>query len=255
MPNFFLVQGSLGAGKTLLASILAQYWRLRSGENIQIFSNYDMINSTVFNQAEQWIDVAQAHGSVIVWDEAQTQFDRRNWQRNTFMTQIFNYSRKMRCIHIFVNPVGSNLDGRILDFIEVFLHVKKIPGRGIAIDVYEYQDKRFGEWGRKIKTLWIPWHRVQGVFKIEIYDTDSILYPFPVPKTERDQTNLLQQIVDVQTEVTQIEKKERRGVSGWINPKDHREQRENGDRENNDEWKPNGDRLFVPQSAPFGDFT
>jgi len=221
MPNFFLIQGSLGAGKTLLASILAQYWRVKSGRQIQLFANYNMMNSTVFDSPEMWTEVAQAHGSVIVWDEAQTQFDRRNWQRNTFMTQIFNYARKMRMLHVFVNPVGSNLDGRILDFVEIFMHVKKSPGRGIAVDVYEYQDKRFGEWGRKIKTLWIPWHRVKQIFKVQIYDTDSILYPFPAPKTERDQINLLRKIVDVQTEVTQAERRERKNNESWINPSDH----------------------------------
>lgn len=249
MPNFVMVQGSLGAGKTLLASILAQYWRLRSGGEVTLYSNYSMINSNVFHSATQWIDIARAHGSVIVWDEAQTQFDRRNWQRNTFMTQVFNYSRKMRIIHVFVNPVGSNLDSRILDFIEIFLHVKKSPGRGIAVDVYEYQDKRYGEWGRRIKTLWIPWNKIKRIFGLNLYDTDSILYPFPVPKTERDQIALLKDIVSVQDEITTIEKNGGDTIAdGWLNPSQYHEERQataDGDTEDNGEGPPES-RVFVP---------
>lgn len=232
MPNFILVQGSLGAGKTLLASILAQYWRMRSEGQLKLYANYELSNATIFKSPEQWIDIAETHGSAIIWDEAQTQFDRRNWQRNTFMTQIFNYSRKMRVVHVFVNPVGSNLDSRILDFIEVFLHVTKFQSKGVRADVYEYQDKRYGEWGRKIKSLWIPWFKIRQIFKMNIYDTDSILYPFPLPKTETAQNALLKKIADMQFEINEMERQKRKEISGWINPSDHFE----GKREEEEEF-------------------
>lgn len=256
MPNFVMIQGKLGAGKTMLASVLAQYWRIRSGNEAKLFSNYDMMDSRVFDSADVWTEVAEAHGSAIIWDEAQTQFDRRNWQRNTFMTQIFNYARKMRTIHVFVNPVGSNLDGRILDFIEIFFHVQKFPGRGIKIDVYEYQDQRYGPWGRYIKSLFIPWAKVKAIWRLNIYDTDSILYPFPVPKTEREQIQLLERIVDVQAKVTLEERRERKTLGGWINPSDHQAFKQ-GDYSGgtDDDERPEEYRLFVPEFTSFGGAT
>ncbi|WP_074693499.1 ATP-binding protein [Alicyclobacillus hesperidum] len=225
MPNFIMIQGGLGAGKTLLASLLAQYWHLKSDGELTLYANYELLNARVFHSPEQWIDVAESHGSAIIWDEAQTQFDRRNWQRNTFMTQIFNYARKMRCVHVFVNPVGTNLDSRILDFIEVFMHVTKSQGRGIRVDIYEYQDKRYGDWGRPLKSLWIPWWKIRQCFALHLYNTDSILYPFPTPKTEVAQNALLKRIAEMQYEISEVERQKRKVISGWIQPSDHFEEK------------------------------
>lgn len=246
MPNFFLLQGGLGAGKTLTATILAHYWRVRSGGDVRLFGNYPMHNATVFDSPERWLDVAEARGSVIVWDEAQIQFDRRTWARNTFLTQILNYSRKLRAVHVFVNPVGGNLDQRILDFVEIMIHVRKSQGRGISLDIYEYQDKRFGEWGRLLKHAYIPWRMVQQIFKLELYDTDAILYPFQSPKTERDQQQLLEQMITVQREAAAREHEEgkEKHTSGWINPSDGRELLFR-DKESHEE-ESQGSELFVP---------
>ncbi len=229
MPHFILVEGGLGAGKTLMASVLAHYWRMKSGDEVRIFANYDLAGSTPFDSANRWLEVADARGSVIVWDEAQSQFDRRLWTRNTIATQIFNMTRKLRAVHIFVNPIGNHLDSRILDLVEVFIHVRKIPNRAILLDLYEFQDKRFGDWGRFVRTLRIPWHKVRQIFSLELYDTDQMLYPFPQPKTEREQTELLTKIADRQREAAI---RERQGIEmggnhhGWLNPSDHKREKD-----------------------------
>ncbi len=228
MPHFILIEGGLGAGKTLMASVLAHYWRIRSGGEARIFANYDLAGATPFDRADRWLEVADARGSVIIWDEAQTQYDRRLWTRNTFATQIFNMTRKLRAVHVFINPVGANLDSRILDLVEVFIHVRKSQNRAIYLDMYEFQDKRFGQWGRQLRTARISWARVKQLFALELYDTDQMLYPFPSPKTERDQIQLLQRIIDRQREAAA---RERDAIqlggepSGWINPSDIRNAR------------------------------
>lgn len=224
MPHFFLAQGSLGAGKTLMASVLAHYWRIRSGGEARIFANYDLAGATPLDSAERWLEIADARGSFCIWDEAQTQFDRRLWQRNIFLTQIFNLTRKLRAIHVFINPVGENLDSRILQMVEIFIYVQKRQGRYISLDLYEYQDKRYGEWGRYIKRLILPWHKVKQIFSLDLFDSDQLLYPFPTPKTELQQRNLLKQIIERQQEAAKREKAGIHGggaAVGWLNPGQH----------------------------------
>jgi len=227
MPNFFLIQGALGAGKTLTASILAHSWRVRSGGDVRIFANYDLAQSTPFDSIDRWIEVAEARGSACIWDEAQWQFDRRLWARNTFNTQIFNLTRKLRTVHMFINPIGDNLDSRILSLVEVFAHVTMQRGTGITIDLYEFQDKRFGQWGRPMNRLRIPWWKVKQIFKLELYDTDQLVFPFPSPKTEREEKNVLEAIINAQQRAAQHEKQLARGAkqNGWINPSDHYSER------------------------------
>ncbi len=237
MPHFILVEGGLGHGKTTIASFLAHYWRVKSGNEVKLFANYDLAGAAPFDKANRWLDVADARGSVVVWDEAQTQFDRRTWTRNVILTQIFNMTRKLRAVHIFTNPVGANLDGRILDLVEIFIHVQKFQNSAVQLDVYEYQDKRFGAWGRKMKTVRIPWYRVKKIFALNLFDTDQMLYPFPTPKTEREQMDLLQQIVERQKEATDREKKKvDTGISdGWLHPSEHYSKRLEQEEEDDDE--------------------
>jgi hypothetical protein len=223
VPHFFLVEGGLGAGKTLTASVLAHHWRIKSGGEVRLFANYDLKGATPLDSVERWLEIADARGSICLWDEAQIQFDRRVWARNIFMSQIFNMTRKLRAVHIFINPVGENLDSRILQLVEVFIHVQKAQGRYIALDVYEYQDKRYGEWGRPLKRLIIPWHKVKQIFALELYDTDQMLYPFPSPKTEVQQREMLKRIIERQKEAAEREKHGIVGVevNGWLNPSDY----------------------------------
>jgi len=212
----------------LIASTLAQYFRLKSGGEVRLFANYDLVNSTPFRHVDQWIEVAQARGSIMLWDEAQTQFDRRTWSRNTFLTQLFNMTRKLRCVHFFMNPIGNNLDGRILALVEIFVEVRKRPNQYIELLLYEYQDKRYGPNGRFIKRLIVPWWKVKQIQSLELYDTDQMLYPFPVPSTERKETELLQRMIEAQQEAAKLEKEgvKVNELSGWINPSDRHEDRE-----------------------------
>lgn len=254
MPHFVMVQGGLGAGKTLSAATLAHYWRLKSGGDIRIFSNFDLAESTPFKSVNNWLDIADARGSIILWDEAQNQFDRRNWSRNTWMSQIFNMTRKLRAVHVFMQPVGMNLDGRILDLVEIMINVTKLEGRSILLDLFEFQDKRFGPNGRYLKTLKMNWTKVRQIQRLELYDTDQLVYPFPTPKTERDQIDLMKEIIDRQQEAV---KRERSGIqvggdlSGWINPSDRHRQRDlEREQQELEEEESAESSLFLPEYEP-----
>jgi len=218
MPHFFLIEGALGAGKTTIASALAHNWRIRSGNQIKILSNYELYGSTPFEKKERWIEVAQNRGSIIVWDESQQQFDRQQWSKSTTFTQIFNFSRKMRAVHIFTNPIGDNLNKRILQLVEIFMHVHGNMHGHIILDVYEYQDKRYGEWGRFIKRAYIPRNLVKRIHNLNLFDTDAMVLQTPMPIAEREQMELLQNIVAAQREAVQKERDgETTGVEreGW----------------------------------------
>ncbi|WP_258109620.1 ATPase [Alicyclobacillus sp. SP_1] len=221
MPHFFLVEGPLGAGKTLTASLLAHYWRQRSGASVQLFANYDLLHATPLDAVDRWLEVAEARGSICIWDEAQLQFDRRLWSRNTFITQIFNMTRKLRAVHVFVNPVGMNLDSRILDLVEVLIHVTKYPSGAMGLDLYEFQDKRWGPYGRRLTRLSLPAYKVRKVQRLALYDTDQVLYPFPSPKTEVEQTKLLKAIVQAQQEASAKEKHQEGTRDGWVHQTTH----------------------------------
>lgn len=192
MPHFVMLQGALGAGKTLTASVLAHRWARASGA--RIFSNFDLRGSQPFRTWKTWYDVADALGSILIWDEAQIQFDRRLWSRHTIATELFLLSRKLRAVHIFCTPVGVNVDGRILQLVEILGNVRKLPGVGIAIDFYEYQDQRQGPLGRYIGTRYIPWKIVRRLFRARLYDTFQTVYPFSMPSTERQQIEFLEEL-------------------------------------------------------------
>lgn len=195
MPHFVGFQGPLGHGKTLNASLLALIWSYAS-ENTKVFSNFELKGSIPFDHYSKWFEVAESLGSVIVWDEAQLQFDRRFWSRNTIASQILNMTRKLRAVHIFVTPVINTLDSRILDLIEVLVTVRKREGYGLFLDFYEYQDKRYGNYGRHIKTKFMPWKAFKRVTRLNLYDTYQMVYPFQEPRTEREQIAFLKELQD-----------------------------------------------------------
>lgn len=194
MPFFIGVQGGLGHGKTLTASVLAHVWRAATGGQAKVFANFELRDATLFDRHEVWYDVVDALGSILVWDEAEMQFDRRQWSRNTTMLQLLKMTRKMRAVNLFVTPVISTLDSRLQDLLEIVINVRKIEGYGIYLDIYEYQAKQFGQFGRLIKTNFLPWRKFRQIVKLNLYDTYQMVYPFQMPRTERQQIDFLAEL-------------------------------------------------------------
>lgn len=181
MARVIGITGSFGNGKSTTAVIKAHTWAAASGA--KIFANFPLRGAYLFDSYEDWYRVADVHGSVVIFDESQTNFDSRKWanEANTTLTQIFNYVRKMNCIFIFVLPSYSNIDTRIRQNTELLINCHKTPGGTIINHVYDYQDKAYGEWGKLLNKWVLPKSSQAKVYGLDLFDTNSMVKSFPMP--------------------------------------------------------------------------
>lgn len=190
MPHVIGIMGNLGAGKTTTAAFMAWYYKNKieaRGGNIQLFSNFDLYGAERMKVAEDWFRVAEAHGSICVWDEAHRSFDSRKSLKfeNTLATDIMTFARKMASIQIFVTPSIRRLDNRIREMLEVLIHVRPMGGKGMRLDYYDFQAESFGTFGQLLHTRSLPSGRVAQIHKLNLFDSHSFVGGFPLPKTER----------------------------------------------------------------------
>lgn len=181
MARVFGITGPFGNGKSTTAVIKAHQWAARSGA--KIFANFPLRGAFLFDSFEDWYRVADVHGSVVIFDESQTNFDSRKWanEANTTLTQIFNYVRKMNCIFIFVLPSYSNIDTRIRQNTEILINCTKLPSGTIVNHLYDYQDKAYGEWGRLTNKWVLPPASQRRVYGLDLFDTNTMVRSFPMP--------------------------------------------------------------------------
>ncbi|HAS7789738.1 zonular occludens toxin domain-containing protein [Paenibacillus lactis] len=175
------VVGGYGQGKTLTATIKAHQWAAASGA--KLFANFPLRGAYLFDDYTDWYRVADAHGSIIIFDESQSNFDSRTWGGNgqIIMTQVLNYVRKMNSLFIFVLPSYSNIDTRIRDKTDLLIECIKSPNGTINNLVYEYQQKEFGPKGRFVNRWVLPVHQQKKVHALNLYSTHSMVHRFPTP--------------------------------------------------------------------------
>lgn len=176
------VTGGFGNGKSTTAVIKAQQWALKSGA--KIFSNFPMKGAFLFDSYEDWYRIADVHGSIVVFDESQRNFDGRQWggESNIVLSQIFNYVRKMNCVFIFVLPSYDNVDTRIRQMTDVLVVCNKSEGGTIFNTIYDYQDKAYGELGKYLNTWVLPVASQMKIYGLNLFDTNSMIQRFPMPK-------------------------------------------------------------------------
>lgn len=177
------IQGGLGVGKTLLMSLLAHWWReqaMLQGVNVELFSNYELKDSTQMIDYTDWYKVAEADASIICWDESQVNFNNRAWSKfgNTIATEIAMYGRKLRCIQMYAMPNVAMIDSRIRDVIEIIVTVRK-DNKGFHLFFSDFQTKEF------LRKVFIPKWKIERVFKLDLYDTYSFVRPVPLPNNEK----------------------------------------------------------------------
>lgn len=184
--HHMLIQGGLGAGKTFVMSLLAHHWReqaIMRGANVELFSNYELKDSTLMIDYTDWYKVAEADSSIICWDEAQVNFNSRAWSKfgNTIATEIAMYGRKLRCIQLYATPNVQNVDSRIRDIIEVVVTMRKDP-KGYHLFFMDFQTKEF------LRKAFIPKWKAERIYKLNLYDTYSFVRGVPLPNNEKQAT-------------------------------------------------------------------
>ncbi|MFC5732179.1 zonular occludens toxin domain-containing protein [Cytobacillus gottheilii] len=185
MAHHFFVQGSLGAGKTLIASTLAHWWKLkveREGGKIELFSNYELDDSTPMTHYTDWYKVAEAQGSICVWDECYTAFSNRNWNNygQNILNDVMMLTRKMKSIQIYCSPSIGFVDTRLRSIVEVLITARKVGDAGFEYHFMDYQTKQF------MHKQFLPMYKAKKIMKLGLYDTEQMVRHFPVPTNERE---------------------------------------------------------------------
>ncbi|WP_232700224.1 ATPase [Brevibacillus daliensis] len=201
--HFMGIQGYLGAGKTTAASTLAHLFRnkvIAKGHDVEIFSNYGLRGSKRMNKPDDWLSVAQAHGSIIVWDESQEQFDGREFSsgERAFSTRLLNYGRKMATVQIFIAPNYSDLDTRLRRLTEVLVNVSEVGNKGIRLEFFDYTaGNKQNNLGRFLHQQFIPARKVKQIHNLNLFNTFRLVSGFPMPKTPRAQDEFMKRLEEV----------------------------------------------------------
>lgn len=190
MPHMIGIMGRLGAGKTTIATVMTHLYKFevekRMGE-IELFGNFDLTGATLMKEPEDWYKVADAHGSICVWDEAQRSFNSRNAMsfHNKLANDVLTFCRKMASIQIFVTPSIKRLDVVIRDLLEVLIIVRQMGNKGIRFDYFDFTADSFGPYGQFLHSRFLPAAKVQQIYRLNLFDSHSFISGFPLPTTER----------------------------------------------------------------------
>lgn len=196
MAHHILFEGGLGAGKTFGMVLLAYYFKEQAeakGAKIQLFSNFEVRDSKILEDYEDWYDVAEAHGSICMWDEAHMAFSNRKWSRhgNEIATQVMMYTRKMQALQMYATPSVNNVDSRIRQIIELLVTMRQIPKKGFRFYFRDFQT------GEHLRTVFFPFWKAERVWKLNLYDTNAMVRSFPLPQTEVQSEAFFDRLEDI----------------------------------------------------------
>lgn len=196
MAHHFFIQGPLGAGKTLIMSILAHYWKNRveaAGGKIDLFSNYGLLDSYPMDHYTDWYKVAESQGSIVCWDEAQMAFSNRKWGQHgqLIATEIMMYTRKMKSVQMYCSPSINNVDSRIRQIVEVLVTVTKVGDKGFSIHFEDYQTRTF------MHRQFFPMYKAKKIFNLKLYDTFNMVQGFPLPSTEKQSKPFFEKLEEI----------------------------------------------------------
>lgn len=191
MPHIIGIMGPLGVGKTTMASMMAWLYKGAIEANdgaVKLFANYDLVGAERLKVSEDWFKVAEAHGSICVWDEAHRSFNSRTSLsfQNIIATDILTFVRKMASIQIFATPSVSRLDNRIREMLEVLIQIRPAGNKGMHIDYYDFQADGFGRFGKLINTRFLSSGKVKQIHRLNLFDSHSFVSGFPLPRNERE---------------------------------------------------------------------
>ncbi|MFD0717674.1 ATP-binding protein [Paenibacillus sp. GCM10027626] len=220
MPHLIGIVGPLGAGKTTAASIFPWIWKNATearGGDLELFSNYDLYGSQRMDDPEDWFKVAEAHGSVCIWDEAHRTFDSRRFSsfQNILATELLTFVRKMASIQIFATPSVNRLDTRIREIIEILIVVRKVKS-GTYYDFYDFQADFGGRFGKYLHSKFIPARKMKQIHRLNLFDSYSFVSRFPLPDNERAAVKFMNELEAAHLRGIQRRRKEVKANDGII---------------------------------------
>lgn len=190
--NVIGVEGYLGAGKTLGATLIGKAYQQRSG--CALYSNYGVTGSKPFASMDDFYEIAKEDSSILLLDEAHIDLDARSFNTNSvkFFSQVSYYLRKLRCTLIFTSPNFDDIDSRIRGITNMLIQIEPSSDRFIY-HMWDYQS------GKLFKTKSIL---KEDAFMIAptLFDTYSIVTQVEVPETRKDFKEYLERLNQFHTE-------------------------------------------------------
>ncbi|NEU27710.1 AAA family ATPase [Paenibacillus polymyxa] len=205
MPHIIGIMGNLGVGKTTMASMMGWLYKgkiEKLGGSAKLFANYDLKGAERIKVAEDWFKVAEAHGSVCIWDEAHRSFNSRTALKsdNIIATDILTFARKMASVQIFATPSVNRLDSRVREMLEVLIHIRPAGNKGMHIDYYDFQADSYGRMGKLIHSRFLSAGKVKQIHALNLFDSHSFVGGFPLPRTERAAAEFMDKLEQVHNE-------------------------------------------------------
>lgn len=199
MPHMIGVVGRLGAGKTTIATVIAHLYKSKiesKGGHLKLFANCDIDGAERMKEAEDWFKVAEAHGSLCLWDESHRSFNSRKSIsfHNILANDVLTFCRKMAAIQIFVTPSIKRLDVVIRDMLEVLIVVRPMGNKGIKFDYFDFTAEAHGPYGEFLHSRFLSAGKVKQIHALNLFDSHSFVSGFPLPKTEREANTFMAEL-------------------------------------------------------------
>jgi hypothetical protein len=180
------VEGRYGSGKTTTAVVKAHQWALMTGA--KLFANFPLRGAFLFEDYSDWYRVADAHGSILIFDEAVKNYDSRKWAKSGQIeqTHVMNYVRKMNSLMIFILPDYNDLESRIRNKTDILIYCKKDKSGGIRNFVYDQQLRDRNEHRGKLINQWhLPINQLKKIWSLQLFNTHSMVHEFPTPAADK----------------------------------------------------------------------
>lgn len=187
--NLIMYDGRMGSGKTSLMSLEALLYQKES--NCTLFSNYGLTGSLPFTDFEDFKKVAVQPSSIICLDESHLDISNRDFSTNSvkfFVNMVF-FLRKMRCTLMMTSPLFENIDTKVRDVTNVYIHCSNHSG----YFNYQYYDV---ERERLIKSKRISEERIESLVPY-IYDTYEMVVPLSYPASRNEYLKIFEEVKEL----------------------------------------------------------
>jgi len=157
------VMGRMGAGKTLIMSILMEYLHHQLG--VPLAANYGLFGaSRVFAMSDIW----ELNYGILGLDEIWLTADARQSAQNVFFSQLVNQSRKKKLILFYTTQHIRQVDVRVRNATDILIMCEKTPtGHWVQIIDWQYREMK--------RKYFITFQQARKFYGV--YDTYEVLQP------------------------------------------------------------------------------